>query len=197
MSTDKQRAAFTLVEILIVVGLLLFLAAISLPALSTAFGSNKLRDAGQAVVETIGDARYHAIESGLIYQFRFEPDGQHFAVVPADHAFASSDEQTAENSAVEVIWKQSGRIRDPLLFQGYHGASIATDRLPVEAFAGLPDMLQLEEVRWSPPVLFHPDGTATDSVFEITDERERTVRVSVRGLTGAVSMSDPARMVRN
>ena len=74
-----RRDGYTLLEVLIVVGILLLLAAFSIPALQTAFGFNSVRNGAQAVREAIGDARFQAIQSGLVYEFRFEPTGRCFA----------------------------------------------------------------------------------------------------------------------
>lgn len=45
-------------------------------------------------------------------------------------------------------------------------------------------------------VRFAPDGTAGDAAFGIRDGQARTRVLAVRGLTGAVSVRDPAAQVR-
>ena len=42
---------------------------------------------------------------------------------------------------------------------------------------------------WSPPVLFYPDGTATDAKAIILDKNQQAIQLWVRGLTGAVVQS--------
>ena len=51
----------------------------------------------------------------------------------------------------------------------------------------------LATVTWSPPVLFFPDGSATDAEIAITDTDGRSTGLCVRGLTGAASVSTPSQ----
>ena len=47
------------------------------------------------------------------------------------------------------------------------------------------------------PILFAPDGSATDASLEIVDESGRFVRMSIRGLTAAIFVGNPqARVTR-
>ena len=53
---------------------------------------------------------------------------------------------------------------------------------------GLPGSLELSSVSWSQPILFYPDGTAVSAAFNVVDTKKQFVRISVRELTGAVSV---------
>ena len=41
-----------------------------------------------------------------------------------------------------------------------------------------------EGVQWSRPVLFYPDGSATDAFVIVTDDKQYAYRIQLRGLTG-------------
>jgi len=41
-------------------------------------------------------------------------------------------------------------------------------------------------VRWSPPIVFYPDGTTSTAQVVMKNEHDRQVRLSLRGLTGVV-----------
>jgi len=47
-----------------------------------------------------------------------------------------------------------------------------------------------EDLLWSDPIFFYPDGTSSTARILITNERSRFLMVSVRGLTGVVHVSD-------
>jgi hypothetical protein len=42
----------------------------------------------------------------------------------------------------------------------------------------------------APPVLFYPDGSASEAVVTISDKTGRSIPVSLRGLTGVARMGD-------
>ena len=48
---------------------------------------------------------------------------------------------------------------------------------------------------WSPPVLFYPDGTASDASVLLSNERGLTLRVTLRGLTGIARPGEIGREV--
>ena len=98
--------------------------------------------------------------------------------------------------------------------QGHHGVPHSTGTLPshrahFEASSGVPGMAAGSApvstgaapaaigdgagTGWSHPILFFPDGTASQGVVTITDGKGLKVTVSVRPLTGAVTVSQITR----
>jgi Tfp pilus assembly protein FimT len=43
---------------------------------------------------------------------------------------------------------------------------------------------------WSPPIVFYPNGRTTDAEIALVGDRNYRIRLSVRGVTGAVSIGD-------
>jgi hypothetical protein len=43
---------------------------------------------------------------------------------------------------------------------------------------------------WSEPILFYPDGTTSNARLMLVNDRNRTLRLVLRGLTGTVTVSD-------
>ncbi|MCA9104760.1 MAG: prepilin-type N-terminal cleavage/methylation domain-containing protein [Planctomycetales bacterium] len=70
-----RRRAFTLLELLLVLAIIVGVMAIAWPALSRSLSGTDLRQAGQTVRETLGDARRLAMETGEPVLVRVEPDG--------------------------------------------------------------------------------------------------------------------------
>ena len=55
---------------------------------------------------------------------------------------------------------------------------------------GLADAGELTGLTWSEPILFYSDGTSTEVTFQVIDGEAGEMTVSVRDLTGAVSVKD-------
>lgn len=69
-------------ELLLVLVLLVVAGSLVVPAITTAFGSVKLRRAGDQVVSRWAEARAQAVETGTVYQFRFTPETGDYRVEP-------------------------------------------------------------------------------------------------------------------
>ena len=52
------------------------------------------------------------------------------------------------------------------------------------------DSLGSVEADWSQPILFYPDGTTSTARLVLKNERDHSIELSLRGLTGAVTVSD-------
>src|SRR5262245_9272864 len=75
---------YTLFELLVVVAILATLVAPAWPALERFYLEYRVRQAGQLVQARLAGTRVHAVDTGFDYQFRFEPEGQRFLVLPYD-----------------------------------------------------------------------------------------------------------------
>lgn len=64
MRTARERAGFTLLEVMVVAAVLVALAALGVPAWRTVQANNRLRDAAGDVADTLAIARARAIASG-------------------------------------------------------------------------------------------------------------------------------------
>jgi len=172
-------------ELLLVLTLLLVAAAISWPTVVGLYQRHQLQTAAEQVRVQLSGARVRAIQSGAVYQFRFEPGGQRFLVVPFDVAAPSGDIDSSTDNGGSF----SGTLPEGMRFQASEAYPITVAQMGAEWLAALPDAQQLQSVGWSSPFLFSPDGSAaTDSTFDVVDENERFVSLSVRGLTAAVAV---------
>jgi len=151
-----------------------------------------LRESVQLVQSAAAGTRIKAIDTGLTYQFRYEPNGRRFAVIPFDPP--ENIDSTATASAADPGQSEypvlSGEIDESCRFvspeDGFLSSAVV-ERLPREAFANLPDAYNLSTTAWAPPILFYSDGTAVDATFRLVDEGRRSIELSVRGLTGTVA----------
>ncbi len=185
---SRQRRGFTLMEMLLVLGVLVVALAMVYPALMRLAQDQNLLHASEMVQTRLSTARVRAARDGMTYQFRFEPNGRKFVVIPeAEIGTAGSAPQSPPP------YRYSGEIPAGLQFDPGQWTTKGGTRLPPNSFDGLEDARFLEAVAWSSPVLFYPDGTGTDGELIVFDTRNFEVRFTVRGLTGAVSVSQIKR----
>ena len=141
-------------------------------------------------------ARVHAIDWGVDYQFRYEPGGQRFLVLPDDpQALAGVSNGAQANAAPQasVTARRPTKIAGTLPSkQAYFDAAStggSGQPIPPEWLSGIAGAEEFTGVNWSAPILFHPDGTAAQAYVIIRDKDARRVVLSVRSLTGGVTIS--------
>lgn len=192
-STRSAPAAFTLLEMIVTLTVLLGLLSLVIPSARRLIANHELKDVSEQVRARVAHARINAIDHGITYQFRYEPYGQRFVVLPADQGLAEVEGPSPTTVAMtsQQFLKLAGKLPEDMRFQAVSGQTVAAETLTAEVFEGLPDAYELSQLAWSPPLLFYADGTADDGAFEIVDEdRETHTELRVRGLTGVVSVSD-------
>jgi len=172
--------------VLMVLAVLVMIVGLLWPALENLHAEYSLRQAGQLVQARMAGARVHAIDLGAPYQFRYEPGGRHFLVVPYDRQLLTSQSTGGTTKTPRV----AGILPSARAAFDLTGAA-ATGGVPVAAewLTGFANADEFVSVNWSAPVVFHPDGTASMARVVIRDNKSRFVTVSVRPLTGGVSVS--------
>ncbi len=205
------RRGFTLLELMIVMALLALMVAIVWPSLSRPLQRSATQQAARQLLEDLGRARLNAIESGRAMAVRYEPGGVRYSIMPADASpddddvrestFSESDATAQTDSDVpEIDLVIEGMLDDDVVFQD----PAAADDLSIPLDSTLGDMLADEmaeteaveplvqdetaEVGWSAPVLIYPTGRAENASFVLLGPDGYFVTVTLRGLTGAVSV---------
>lgn len=192
--SHRMRHGMTLFELLVALAIVIVLLGLTYPSLQQLVRDNQITSTTEDLRAIITETRIRAIENGVTYEFRFEPSGQRFVVLPADSGLAQAASGTAPAGATPTtanqFWKVSGKLPDELHIQAQGGATVASQTLPSDYFVGLDDAAQLGQVSWSAPLLFLPDGSSSDESLEVMHtDKEHFVTLSIRGLTGAVSVS--------
>jgi type II secretory pathway pseudopilin PulG len=207
MTRPVNRTAFTMLELLLVLGVVVVILAVAWPNVLRLTGQQSLIDSSEKVRALAASARVHAIDSGLVYQFRYEPGGRHFVAVPFEREFESvSPNARGTGTALGRFSKASGTLPEGVTFAAptalnSTGSGSSTtaglgQKISSAAFSGLPDAGKLENVSWSGPILFQPDGSAGDAAVDLVDRRNQRITMRIRGVTGAVSVSRLHQMER-
>ena len=197
------RSGFTLLEVMLVLGVLAIFAGMTVPSVMRMFGQQKLTGAAERVRSAIASTRIRAIESGIIYQFCSETNGSRYVVVPFEPDHANS-QAGGQGGAATLLSRAAGRLPAGIVFSSVNFRSSAapaattatatagagaSHKLMPGTLDGLPNASELAGANWSTPVLFHPDGSASaDLEITVSDPKMQHIKLRVRAFTGAVSI---------
>lgn len=197
----RSRRGVTLFEVLLVAAILAVIAGLSMPSVLGRLAENSLKDDASKVRQQLAGCAVKAADSGLVYQFRYEPGGRRYAVLPferpdagsAGRSSGSEDEVAGQSSNAAAV--HSGMLSTGVRFGGGSGGdpgnaeAVSAGPLPSEWLSLLSDGDTLGDVAWSAPVLFYPNGTATNDRLVLESNRDQRIRVSIRSLTASVTTS--------
>jgi type II secretory pathway pseudopilin PulG len=185
----RARGGFTILEILLVLAVLIVVISLTWPSLMRYMREQEIREGAELARTAAAGTRIKAIDTGLTYQFRYEPEGRKFVVVPLDppDTIAASSTGTATDNefTYPVV---SGQVGIETRFVIPEDEPNVSEGLPPEVFAKMPNARDLEGVAWGPPVLFYPDGSADDAMFRVVNEDGLRIDLAIRGLTGTVTV---------
>jgi prepilin-type N-terminal cleavage/methylation domain-containing protein len=206
-SGRRRRPGFTLMEIMLVLAVLVVIAALTLPALDGPMENHRLRVSGDVVRVQWSHARVKAMETGRTYVFKYQPEQQNFKLEPwyMEDDYLESDVvlgfgggpmaggaggiQAVDASSPDGIatptTTELGELPEGVTFVG--SETELDDR---SAFLSATTAGGEEDLLWSSPIFFYPDGTSSTARLLMMNRRSRYVMVSVRGLTGVVLVSD-------
>ena len=200
-SGPSGRVGYTLMELLLVLTVVAVIVAVAWPNIMRLSGRQKLPEAAERVRAVAASARVHAIESGLVYQFRYEPGGTHFLTVPFEREFESvSPNAKGTGTALGRFSKASGVLPTGVTFAaptltgsgGSNTGVMATatgQMIASTALEGLPDAGKLGTLSWSGPIQFQPDGSSMDMSLDLVDKRNQRITLRIRGVTGSIGVS--------
>jgi type II secretory pathway pseudopilin PulG len=175
------RRAFTLLEIILVLGMIVVVMAIAAPSVSNFYKGEKLLAATDGVRGSLAEARVHAIDQGRAYRvsvvpgrgnYRFAPDDQEYWNGATPRDLPSREGVLPPDIGLRVVVDGQNLS---LGADGEVAASLKEGEVP-------PDL-------WSTVAVFRPDGTA-DRTVEIIFSSPHCLPLSVtlRSLTGTTSV---------
>ncbi|MCA9144168.1 MAG: hypothetical protein H6823_08390 [Planctomycetaceae bacterium] len=198
-SSTLQRG-ITLLEMLLVLGLLVVIAALAMPSVNRPLETYRLRKSADLIRAEWAKARAKAMETGRTYVFRYEPEADGYMVEPwySDEDYLESSTMTGAAAMGTPIVAPPPQLFDDatsatmkhlpeeIVFAAGETTQDARDLLAVQGT----DALVNQNASMSAPVFFYPDGTSSTARLFIKNPRDRYIKLSLRGLTGVVYVSD-------
>jgi hypothetical protein len=183
------RRAFTLLELLLVLGMLVVLSGMAWPVLDRLLTSERLAKSADRMRAVWTTARGGAIESGRILAFRYEPDGARYRLELKDETDESERaEEGLPSSVAKLPLEQT--LPSGVRFVAQEDDEAKTEE-PVEPAAS--DSPDQTDASLSEPILFFPDGTCSTARLTLRNDSGWRVEVQLRGLTGVVTSGRPQR----
>jgi prepilin-type N-terminal cleavage/methylation domain-containing protein len=197
MPTSPRQRGLTLLELLLVLALIVIVFALAIPSLTSALGSQRLKKAADLVRSSLSRARVEAMRSGQIQAFRFQVGGNRYATVTwhaEGYVTTDEDAEFAEGptapSGLAFDRQNTDELPEGVTFlveaQVIDARAVAFAEED-SATAGLTGDL---DTTWSTPILFYPDGTASDARVFLASDRGWAVPIDLRGLTGIARVGE-------
>jgi type II secretory pathway pseudopilin PulG len=187
-SQRKIRRAYTLIELLLVLALIIAIAAIAAPALSNALRHQNLKDSADLVRSDISRARAAAMRTGEEYALVYQIGGDTFAFMRYDQTSLNSPQATSATTPRVTDFKfGNGTLATGITFRG--GVSENDSRqqeLLQEASNNAASNQQ--------QILFYPDGSTQSSLIYLGSDRGELIGIQLRGMTGVSVTFDPHKV---
>ncbi len=162
----QVRRGFTLIEIMIVIGIMAVVMAIGIPQMYRTVEKDSIRRATQDVLDVFQLARRQAIIKGQPVQLVIRPRDQVFMVMPLGEAELSEEEYIARE--LETSQRQ-GEPEPPVQNEGTMRLSDSM-RILFLGVNFVPDLQELDMVG----VRFYPNGTSDEFSMLITSDRNES-----------------------
>jgi prepilin-type N-terminal cleavage/methylation domain-containing protein len=170
----NPRRGFTLFEVLLVMAILVAVATVAVPIFHKSFEVERLRKAADVLRTAWGKARVQAMTTGQTHVFRFQYETNQYVVAVWD-----SGEGMTEASTTTTVAERPGALPDGIVF---HAAEKLADvRASETDDAG---------GQTAPQIFFFPDGTTSTAQVLITNNKDRFLKVRLRGMTGIAQMGE-------
>ena len=188
-----RRPAYTLLEVVLVMAILVVLAAVAIPSMEALYGDVRQSAAADMVRARWTDARARAMEEAQAYRFAIMPDQGRFRVAPdRDDYWSGSDAPQAPDDGSPIPLVLEDTLPDGITFSmgGSLGQMAGTgpgsgNAMPVQqSTSGQPD-----GSGWTRVCTFLPDGTSKEDVqIAFIYPGSLPLIMKLRGMTGAVTV---------
>ncbi len=178
----RSRRAYTLMEVMLVMAVMVMFAAIGYPAIDSLYSGVKVDAASDAVRTAWSEAKTHAVNEGRAYRFAVVPGKGNYRVAPdgSDYWSGSAPPQADPDNPAIVL---ENALPKGIVFT-LNDATAG----PTDGDTALPEG-GVSSGQWSTVATFLPDGTADDDVkITLQMDGSRPTIISLRSLTGAVTV---------
>jgi len=188
-STSNRRQGFTLLELMLTLSILVILASLTLPLMQKPLASQRLRDAAGLVRAKWVATRVKALDSGDVYLFRYIAEEDRFCIEARRQPDTLGDSIWSDTStgSLQVAELQT---REETLPEGV--IFVGSETAPDTRASTIVSTADAFEAGATAPILFYPDGTTSTARLVLRNEYGRTIELSLRGLTGVVTIGKVA-----
>jgi prepilin-type N-terminal cleavage/methylation domain-containing protein len=184
MVVRQRRRAYTMMEILLVMAVMVILAALSYPTVDSLYAGVKMEAASDSIHAAMSEAQAHAVNEGRPYRFAIVPGKGNYCVAPDDSEFWSGGgEPGGDDPENRPLFLQESLPKGIVL--NHEGG------VPPRSGDGetsLPDGA-VPSNQWVKVAVFLPDGTAQDDAdFGLFMDDARPTTFHLRALTGVISL---------
>lgn len=176
---NRKRRGESLAEMVVVMSVIVGMASMSWPSIRSSLNKSQLQSAAKQVSAELSKARLTAIQTGVPQQFRFQPEQKCYEIAPrivGDLNAAAKGKLTDEEQAREESMVQR-ELSEGLKFI-IAEAKTAEAEETVLASAG----------EWSDPIIFYPNGRASQATFELEGNEGMRVEIRLNGMTGTTKL---------
>lgn len=199
-----RRQGLTLVEVLLVLGLLVILASLAGPLLDRPLANRRLRVAADALRTEWTRARNQAIAEGQTVRFQYALGERGYSI---DHEDGASSEfgglsalaggvttqvvEQARSPSNQLLGDSENSLSGPMLPEGIIFLTVeVTDESEVSLGLDGGQGARQDQALSCTPLRFYPDGTSSTARVVLQNEHERCIEVTLRGLTGVSSVGE-------
>jgi Tfp pilus assembly protein FimT len=207
---QRRRPAFTLLELTLVLALAVILVALAWPSLERPLSTHRLRIAADTVRGLWTSTRVDAMDSGEVLMFRYAPGSNRYRIERQQADDGSSSTTSGSGSSGSGASAGTTNGGDPLpsrvarlpreatLPEGISFASsdvTATDQQtdPTQQLPSTIDGTTKTDNNWSQPILFYIDGTCSNARLVLKNDRDFSIEIALRGLTGVTTVSEVSK----
>ena len=177
---NGPRKAFTLIELILVMGIIVLIASLATPMVGRMLGRQALKQGADRVRVEMGRARVEAIRTGEVHALFFLPRGHWFHVARfsqlTQQPGIASREQSLLNNRIYTGYEDN--VLPPRI--KFVFGSMEVDSRSEQTLGDI--RVDSNSIQ---PVLFYPDGTTQDATIYIEDDLRNRIAIVLRGLTGA------------
>ena len=189
-TTRRNRSAFTLLELLLVLAVIVMIAAIAAPNVIHAFKRQTLKNSGDVIRAEWAKARVRAMTTGRVQIFRCSMGGNQFrtdAWVSASDAFGIGSQTMEATPSLAGLDANTGEFRELPDGVAFYASDTAAESRDAATDAEVGGTVGSTYER---RIYFYPDGTCSTAQLVLYNDREQFVVVELRGLTGASRVSE-------
>ncbi len=205
----KRRLGVTMVEVLLVLAIIVAVAGIAVPSFDSMISSRRIKNSTDTVALDISEARVRAMRTGQAQVFTATLDGSQYTIEPwlnsYDEVDASAGATIKDSVSGSIVETQSAAevssFSDEEQGSTQRELESGVQFFAVETLVDTRNAAAIETTTGvgaataavagsgtSNPVLLYPDGTSTTAQIVLVDEHGRRMVISLRGVTGRVSV---------